>query len=190
MTLHKWLATASATIALSTAALSAQTKPNLAGTWDVNSEKTAAARAAAAPAAPAAGGAMRGGGGGVMSGGGGNLMSAGGAPMPYVIAHTPQSLTITRDLGDGSTQKWVYKLDGSESVNVNARTTLTTKSAFVGDKLITEGKQTTKTEQAEMAGTFKEVRWIDKDGSMHVETTRSINGGATTTSYLVLDKKK
>lgn len=185
MTLQRGLAAASATMMLWSAALSAQARPNLAGTWETNAEKTAAARAAGAPTAAA-------GGGGAMRGaGGGSLMAASGAaPMPYVITQTPQAVTIARDLGDGASQKWVYKLDGSESVNVNARTTLTTRSAFAGDKLITEGKQVTKTEQAEVAGTFREVRWIDKDGAMHVETTRAMNGGAATTGYLVLDRKK
>jgi hypothetical protein len=185
MTLHRWLAAAAAIVTVSAAALAAQTKPDFNGTWDVNPEKTAADRAAAATTSPG------GGGGGGLRGGGGNSMSAVGAtaPMPYVIKQTARELTITRDFGDGTVQKWVYRLDGSESVNTNLRTTLTTRSTFTDGKLVTEGKQATKTDQAEVTGTFKEVRWIDKDGAMHVHTTRVMNGGAPTTSYQVLDKK-
>lgn len=182
MTLKSWLVTAGTTVLFVTTSLAAQARPDLSGSWDINNQKTAAARAAAAPAP--AGGAAGGVRGGISSMSGG----AGAAPMPFVIAQTAQAVTITRDLGDGTVQKWVYKLDGTESVNTNIRTTLTTRSTFSDGKLVTEGTQVTKTEQAEIRGAFKEVRWIEKDGAMRVETTRVINGGAPNTSVLVLDR--
>jgi len=194
MKLSQSIALTAAAAAITAVSIAAQARPNFSGTWEINGEKTAAARAAAAtPSAQSTAPAARMGGGGLRAGGsgGGNMIAAsGGAPAPYLLRQTDRDLTITRVAGDGTEQKWIYKLDGSESVNTNARTTLTTQSKFVDGKLVTEGRQVTKTDQAETSGTFKEVRWLDKDGSLHVETTRVINGGAAFTGVQVFDKKK
>jgi hypothetical protein len=171
-----------------TGALAAQSSANFSGTWTPDREKTLAAMAALSPQgaprgnAPSAGGARMGGGGGMVA------TSGPATPPEWTITQTPSAVTIVRPLPDGTEQKYVYHLSGP-SVNANARTTLTTTSHWDGAKLITEGKQVTTTDQGGVEGTFKESRWLDKDGAMHVETSRIINGGSPTTSVQVLAKK-
>jgi hypothetical protein len=188
MSVKGWLAAASV-MAMMTTVVGAQAKADFTGSWQANREKTMASSPQ-----PAAGGSGRAAGtaNGVASarmGGGGTMSPSGAPPQPYVLTQTATALTITRDLGDGSSQKWVYKLDGSDSVNVNGRTTLTSRSRWIAGKLVTEGKQVTVAGENTMEGTFKEVRWLDAEGSMHVETTRQIGSNAAGTTYLVLDKK-
>jgi hypothetical protein len=117
------------------------------------------------------------------------MSASGGAAPEWTVTQTAAAVTIVRPFPDGSgEQKFVYKLTG-ESVNTNGRTTQTTRSRWDAGKLVTEGTQVTTTDQGTVNGTFKEVRSLDKDGSMHVETTRSINGGSPSTSVSVLSKK-
>ena len=56
---------------------------------------------------------------------------------------------------------------------------------LAGGKITTAGTQSVTTDQGEVASDFKEVRWLDKDGAMIVETTRTVNGSSrtTTTAY-------
>lgn len=184
MTRREWLAAASVIVTM-TAVTSAQAKADFGGTWEVNREKTAAS----APARPAVAGGNRMGGGGGAGAAGGSMLMGGGPPPPYVIVQTKATLTITRALPDGAEQKWVYTLDGSESTNTNARTTATTRSKFEAGKLVTEGTQVTTTDRGDVRGTFKEVRWIAADGSMHVQTTRAISGAEPAMTYQVFDRK-
>lgn len=168
-----------------TSTVAAQTAPNFAGTWTPDREKTQAAMTALG--APAAGGT----GTRMVGGAGGGTMSPSGAaasPLEWTITQTATAITLMRPLPDGSAQKFTYKLAG-ESVNVNARTTLTTKSRWEGGKLVTEGTQVTTTDQGPIDGTFKETRWLDKDGSMHVETVRALSGNAPATVASVLSRK-
>lgn len=178
-----WIGAATiAALAALPLAASAQT-PNFSGRWTVNPEKTRAAGPAATPT-------MRGGTMGASArggGGGANMISAGGPPAPFVITQSATELTITRQLGDAE-QKYIYKLGGGESVNVNARTTQTSTSSWQGTKLVTRGTTVTTTSAGETKGTFTETRWIDASGAMHVETSREINGRSGTT-YQVLDKQ-
>ena len=164
-------------VLLMTVVVAAQAAPNLSGTWVVDSDRTAALRPA-----PAAGGG--GGGGGMVAMGG-----ASGAPPEWVITQTAAALTIVRALADGTQQKHVYKLDGSESVNVNGRTTQKSKSTVAGGKVTTVGTQTVATDQGEVSSEFKEVRSLDKDGAMVVEMTRTANGSARTTTTVFAKKK-
>ena len=76
----------------------AQAKPNFAGKWTLDQEKTQASNPA-----------PQGGGGG--GGGGGGRGGMGG---PMTIALDANTLTITRETPNGAMNQ-VYKLDGSES---------------------------------------------------------------------------
>ena len=111
---------------------------------------------------------MGGGGGSAVAGG----ISGGGVPAPWVITQTAAALTIVRAMPDGTQQKFVYKLDGSESVNVNGRSTQKTKSVVAGGKITTTGTQTVATDQGDITSQLKEVRSLDKDGAMIVEKRR------------------
>jgi len=157
----------------------------MSGEWTMDVERSRAANAAA--------GGMAGG----MAAGGprpANTMSAGGASLsggaPAVtsvrISQTPGMLTIDRIAGSAP-EKVAYKLDGTESVNVNGRTTMKVRSRWDGARLVSEG--TSETQLSDGSGSvsaaYKEVRWLDKDGSLVVETTRTLSGQTprTTTTY-------
>jgi hypothetical protein len=155
---------------------SVQSGANFAGTWVMERP------------ASGGGGGMSGGGmssvgapasasNGMRSGGGATMGAAGGGgPIELVITQTATSLTMERRFAGVEPQTTTYKLDGSESTNVTGRTTLKTKSRWDGAKLVTEGTLATKTDQAEIKGTIKETRWLEKDGTLIVETLRQIDG--------------
>lgn len=150
------------------AAMSAQAVPDFAGRWTIDSDRTAAL---SPPRSGSAAGSTGGGGGGIAAVG-----SGGSGPAEWVITQTSAALTIVRALPNGTEQKYVYKLDGSESVNVNGRTTQKSRTTVSNGRLVTAGTQTVTTDQGELSSEFKEARWLDKDASMIVETTRTANG--------------
>ena len=177
-------------VAAWTVATIAQGTPNLSGTWTLDRDKTAAA-SPAPPASSSAGGGRVTTGGGMASASVGAVGSMGAAAsMDWVITQTLSELTVTRALADGSTQKLVYKLDGSESVNVNGRTTQTTKTTVAAGKITTTGTQVVKTDQGDITSQIREVRSLDKDGAMVVETTRTFDESGSRTTTQVFVKKK
>jgi hypothetical protein len=165
----------------------AQAKPDLSGTWVLDRDKTAAlvgSRAGAPPGGAMAGSARV----GTASPGGGAMMPAGTLPEWTMVVSTA-TVTAERPAAMGG-QKYVYKLDGSESTNVNVRTTLTTKTRWDAGRLVTEGTQSTKTDQGDVVVKFREVRWLDRDGAMLIETTRQMEPNPPTTVTQVYVKKK
>ena len=180
--------------ALYAAAAVAQSRPSFAGTWVVDRDKTIARMGASGGGGVRSGG---GGGGGSMSavgGGGGSMVGVGAAgtgaaPAEVTVTQTAAALTYERTTASGP-QKFVYKLDGSESVNVNGRSTLKTKSRWEGSTLVTEGTQSTASDQGAISGTFKETRSLDKDGSMIVETVRVYEGAPSTATGVQVYVKK
>jgi hypothetical protein len=158
-------------LSLAGASPTAQSAPNFAGTWTLDADKTAALLKAAPGSSRAGGGAASAGGMTAVQGGAGSSR----AP-EWVITQSPVALTIVRTLSTGTQQKFVYKLDGAESVNVNGRTTQTSRTTVSSGRLVTTGTQTVATDQGDLSSEFKEVRWLDKDGTMIVETTRTANG--------------
>lgn len=125
------------------------------------------------------------------SGGGNSVIAAAGrrtpAPQTATLRQTAGTLTIEEPLGD-ATRTLVYKLDGSESVNTFEAATLRTKSRWENGRLFTEGTQTVTTPQGDVSGTFREVRWLDGDGRMIIETTRGRDGREPTTSRAEYEK--
>ena len=171
-------------LSLSSAVLTAQSVPNFSGTWTIDRDKTAAL----SPATGAGGGATGGARG--ASGGAVATLGAGGGTTPeWVITQTAAALTIVRALPDGTQQKYVYKLDGTESVNVNGRTTQKTRSTVAGGRVTTTGTQTVSTEQGDVSSQLEEVRSLAKDGSMLVETTRTVNGNSRTVTQVFSRRK-
>ena len=131
---------------LFTVGLAAQAKPNFAGTWQLDPEKSTM------------GGGRQGGG----RQGGGNA-----AGVPLTIAVDGQKMSITRTFGE-NTQTTVYLLDGTPSKNMQPgrqgaeATEVTYVSKWEGNVLVT----TITTAQ----GARTEKRSIEADGSMKVET--------------------
>jgi hypothetical protein len=117
-----------AAMALMTAGVLAQAKPNFAGTWVMD-----------APAAPAAGAPAPGAGGG--GGGRGGGRGGGGWGMEITIVQDATTLTVNGMQG-GNATKSVYKLDGSESKNMVAGrqggdpTEQVSKAVWAGNTLV------------------------------------------------------
>jgi hypothetical protein len=165
--------------------LAAQAPLNFAGTWIFSREKTSAlvVSRTAGPGAAATGSVSADGGfTGVMP-----VVSAGN--QEQTITQSATSLTIERQLPSGL-ETLRYNLDGSESVNHNGRTTLTTTSSWKLDTLVTKGTQVTTTDRGAISNTFMEVRTIDDAGDMVIETTRQFDSGGLSTTLVVLVKRK
>lgn len=116
-----WAAAMAAVIAVG---LSAQSAPNVSGKWTLVPDPAAAA--------PGGGGGGRGGRGG---GGGGQFCGN-----ECTIAQDATSVTVTRTTQAGE-QKAVYKLDGSESKNMQAgrggaQTEVVSKATVEGDRIV------------------------------------------------------
>lgn len=145
-------------------AVFAQTRPDFSGTWELDVERSRAAN--------------RTGGGSF----GGSLPPSAGAATgasavtTIRITQTAAALTIERVAGQ-IWNKMVHKLDGTESVNTNSTTTIRLKSRWDGNRLISEGASRTPLPEdgGTMESTIKETRWLDKDGTLVVETTRVTN---------------
>lgn len=184
----RWAMTGVIALAFAGVTLLAQGRPDLSGEWTMDAARSRASSGAAA------GGMM--GGGGMSAGGprpanavsGGASMSGGGAPgvTSVRITQTSSALTIERVSG-AAPEKVVYKLDGTESVNVTGRTTTKVTSRWDGARLVSEGTSETQISDGSgaVSATYKEVRWLDKDGSLVVETTRALAGQPprVTTTY-------
>jgi hypothetical protein len=117
------LAVAAAAV-LMVAGLSAQAKPDFSGKWTLVPDPNAA---------PDGGGPGGGRGGGRGGGGGGQLCGA-----ECTIAQDAMTLTVTRTTPGGET-KAVYKLDGSDSKNMQqgrgGATEVVSKAAWDGNKV-------------------------------------------------------
>jgi hypothetical protein len=173
------------TTVLSTS-LAAQTHPDLSGDWVLNRDKTAAvtdAHRSSSSSTPSASVSGGGGGGGVAMMGQGPV-----APPEYLITLTAASITVDR-VAVTTPQKYVYKLDGSDSVNAVGPTTSKTKTHWDGARLVTEGTRSVTTSQGDVSSLFKEVRSLDKDGAMIVEQTRQSQNQEPLTTYQVFVRK-
>jgi hypothetical protein len=125
---------------------SAQAKPNFAGKWVQDMDKS-----------DPAGGP-----------GGGGRGPAG--PQNLTITQSATELTIERETPNGP-MKTVYKLDGTESENQAMGGTSKTKSVWEGATLVTTGTSTRNMQGNEVTIETKEVRSLDADGTMIVVTT-------------------
>ncbi|MDQ3069700.1 MAG: hypothetical protein M3R55_08225 [Acidobacteriota bacterium] len=140
---------------------SAQAKPNFAGTWTLDAEKS------------------------TMPQGGGNR--GGGNPAPLTIVVEGPKMSISRTMGQaGTVQTTVFMLDGTDSKNMmpgrqgGEPTEILYKSKWDGAKLVTT--------ITNPRGTSTESRWMEADGTMVVETTRTGQDGTPMTSKLVYKK--
>jgi hypothetical protein len=152
---------------LFTAGAMAQTRPDFSGTWTLDVEKSVM---------PQGRGAGQGGG----RGGG-----MGAAPLRIKI--DGPKMSIERTMGQqGTTVTTVYMLDGTVSKNTQAGrqggepVEITYTSKWEGSKLVTT--------IANPRGSSTETRWIEADGTMVVETTRTNPQGESVTTKLVYKK--
>lgn len=146
---------------LFTAGVLAQAKPNFAGTWTLDLDKS------------------------VMAGGGGR--QGGMGQQPLTITVDGPKMSISRTMGQsGNTVTTVYMLDGTESKNQQMGrqggepVTITYVSKWEGSVLVTT--------ITNPRGTSTEKRWIEADGTMVVEQTRTGPNGTPVTAKLVYKK--
>jgi len=142
------------------ALLHAQAKPDLSGTWVIESSRRGGGTISSA---------------GSMTAGAAGARGGSSAPMEIRIAQTDTSITIERINGPRPT-RYVYRLDGGESENANGLTVTKTTTRWVGDTLVTEGTSVTTLESETMRGTIKEVRSLDAEGRLVLVTTRTAVG--------------
>lgn len=158
-----------AVVCLAAAGVWAQARPDFSGTWQLDLDRTRAENAAR--------NGTSGGGGGVATISGGNTMAPSGPPAATVVRITQTAKTMTIDRVSGQVfEKTNYTFDGSEAVTVIDAMTRRQRSRWEGGKLVSEGAGETKLSDGSgsVKSTFKEVRWIDKDGVMVVESTRAV----------------
>jgi len=119
--------------------------------------------------------------------GGGKAMTA--PPGDTVVKQTPATVTIERSVMS-IVVRHVYSLDGTESVNRNGANTMTTKSAWEGQKLVTRGTSFSVTSQGESTWDYREARWLDKSGAMVTETTYKDEAGKVNVVTQVFRRKR
>jgi len=142
--------------------------PDFSGTW-VEDE---AARKTTFPTTPS---------------GGGEAMTA--APSDTVVKQTAATVTIERSFMS-IVVRYVYNLDGTENVNHNGANTMTTKSTWEGQKLVTRGTSFSVTSQGESTWDYTEGRWLDKTGAMVTETTYRDEAGKVNVVTQVFRRKR
>jgi hypothetical protein len=158
MKMKRAILTAALAVAFAVGA-AAQTKPNFAGKWTVDAEKSDAA--------------PQGNRGGGMT------------PGPITITVDGQKMTISRTMGE-NTQTTVYMLDGTPSKNTQAGrqggepVEIVYTSKWEGDALVTT--------IVNPRGTSTEKRSIAADGTMVVESTRTGQDGTPTTRKTVFKR--
>ena len=182
-------------VGLASLGILAQARPDFSGTWELDLERTRAENQARSGTAPS-------GGGGTMSFSGtsqGTAQAGAAAVTAVKIMQTSASMTIDR-LSGQIFAKTNFKFDGTEAVTVIDAMTRKQRSRWEGNKLVSDGTGETVLSDGtgSIKSTFKEVRWIDKDGTMVVETTRAVqpppgvqlgDGGAARTSVQYFKKK-
>lgn len=109
---------------------------------------------------------------------------------PVVITQTPDVLTIEQQ-SETRTRRIAFRLDGTESRNLVIPFTVTTRSRWEAGRLVSEGTQTLIEGAAPASSSaFREVRWLEPDGTMIVETTRvSMPGTDAATRRVVYTRK-
>ena len=152
---------------LFTAGTMAQAKPDFSGTWTLDAEKSVMPQGRGAGM------------------GGGRQGGMGGGPLTITVAG--QKMSISRTMGQsGNTTTTVYMLDGTASKNMmggrpgGEPQEVVYTSKWNGAKLVTT--------IVNPRGTSTETRWIEADGTMVVETTRTNNQGEAVTTKLVYKK--
>jgi len=144
-----------------------QAKPDFSGTWTLDAEKSVMPQGRGAGM------------------GGGRQGGMGGGPITITVAG--QKMSVSRAMGQsGNTMTTVYMLDGTASKNTMAGrggaepVEIVYTSKWNGNKLVTT--------ITNPRGTSTETRWIEADGTMVVETTRTNPQGEAVTTKLVYKK--
>jgi hypothetical protein len=171
-------------LGLVAASVFAQEKPDFSGTWTLAQSRQPQDAGGGRSGARGGFGSGRGlfGGGRGDSGGGKGGFGGGqggrggsGPAQTLVIKQDAETLTIEGATNQG-TQTNSYKLDGSESVNSTQRGQIRSRASRDGNKLLITSTGTVSMMGKSMTIETKETLWLDTDGAMVIETTRSAGG--------------
>ena len=152
-----------AAVVLWAAAVMAQAKPNFAGSWTVDAEKTTAANPAPA-----------GGGGGGRAGGGGG--GRGGAQGPMVVKQDATTLSVERQGANGPTTT-TYTLDGKPQTVTMGQSEATVTAKIDGATIVIE----TTRDMGNGPTTTKAVWAMDGEWLVIANTQPPRSGGEATT---------
>lgn len=160
-------------LALIAAALAPQTVPDLSGTWTRDPSRSAATGGGRGQREAEGGG--RGGG-----------LGLGPAANQLTSVQTPDRLVITERLGE-ATSTFTYALNGKRTTNrVSAGRNSGGTAAYVTSRRGARLETTVKVAPVNGRGpapTYKEVRYLDADGLLVVETTMTGSPNKRTTVY-------
>ena len=154
---------AAAMVLLMSSSVFAQGKPNFAGTWTLDAEKTAAANPAPA-----------GGGGGGRAGGGGG--GRGGAQGPMTIKVDATTFSIERQGANGPTTQ-AYVIDGKPNKMTQGQQEVTYTAKVVGATIEIESTR----DMGGTAVTSKAVWSMEGEYLVQATTPAGRDGGAPTT---------
>jgi hypothetical protein len=152
-----------AAVVLWAAAVMAQAKPNFAGSWTMDQEKTTAANPAPA-----------GGGGGGRAGGGGG--GRGGAQGPMVVKQDATTLSVERQGANGPTTT-TYTLDGKPHEVTQGQGTATVTAKVDGATIVID----TTSDMGNGPTTRKQVWSMEGDWLVIAATNPPRGGGEATT---------
>jgi hypothetical protein len=164
-------------------ASAAQQRPELSGTWALESSSGDMPGRIGGPA-NACGTARLGSGGG-----GPGPVYLGPSTEELGLKLTATSLAIERHFGK-SIQKLVYSLAGTESVNRTEGVDFRTRTRWDGPKLVTEGSIKATDSNLGVSCSLVETMEIDKEGLLVVQTIRESPGGAAVRSRQTYARKK
>jgi hypothetical protein len=164
-----------AAVVLWAAAVFAQAKPNFAGSWTMDQEKTTAANPA-----PAGGG---GGGGGRAGGGAGGGGGRGGAQGPMVVKQDATTLSVERTGANGPTTT-TYTLDGKAHKVTMGQTEADVTAKVDGTTIVID----TTRDMGQGPSTTKAVWSMDGEWLV-IATTNPPRGGGEATTRKVYYKK-
>jgi hypothetical protein len=150
------------------ATMAAQARPDFSGTWVEDRERfTNLLAEKPVDSPPTSGGAL--------------ALALG----ETVVTQTADALTIERKVPQSDRPlRYVYKLDGSTSVNHNGAQTRTTTSRWEGTRLVTEGTIFQATSHGETSWGIREVLFLEK-GELMQESEWTQGGKVTTANRRV-----
>ena len=159
-----------AALALLAGSAATQAKPNFAGNWTLNTEKSDPM------------------GGGPGGGGGGAGRGTGMGSAPLTITQTDDKLVI--EIKAETPRTLTYALDGKESMNPGMRGAETkSKARWEGESLIIESTTAMSTPNGDVTITAKEVRTVSADGKTMTVVTTSQSPMGERTVKRVYDKQ-
>lgn len=96
-------------------------------------------------------------------------------PVEWTITDATDAVTMVRPWPIGPPHTFVFKYDGSESVNHIANTTYRSRARWEDGKLIVDSKKVTAIGDAVATGTARWVIWLTPSGDLAIETTQTLD---------------